>query len=332
MAAVIPPPLDVFGLQADQTGCGTIRIQLPLEALRAHGYATAWSQRMHDRITTRTVIGQRVCIPGMTEAWQRIARTPGRPRLVLELDDDLWRVDPSSPVAHAFFNRPGVLANLEANLRVADAVTVTTEALADVVRPHNANVHVIPNYLPAWLLEHERPRRDGVVTIGWGGSTTHLMDVQELGGQLRQVMARNPGTELHLMGSNYAREMGARERTRVSAWTDSVPEYWRAIDYDIMLAPLKSSLFNRAKSPLRPLEAAMLGIPVIASDFGPYAEFVQRGVTGFLVKRDHEWSKYLGQLVNDSAMRDEMGAAGRRQAASWTVEGNTEAWMKVVEG
>jgi glycosyltransferase involved in cell wall biosynthesis len=324
--------LDAFGLMADRTGCGTLRIELPLTALRAHNMETAFSERMSEHLQTRTVIGQRVCLPGITVAWQKMAAAPDHPRMILELDDDLWHVDGTSPIAHAFFSKPGVLENLEANLRASDAVTVTTESLADVVRQFNANVHVIPNYLPAWLLEHERPRRDGVVTIGWGGSSTHLMDVEEIGGQLRQVMTRNPHTELHLMGSNYAKELGVRERVRHSEWTNDVPAYWRAIDYDVMLAPLRANVFNASKSPLRPLEAAMLGIPVIASDYGPYAQFVRHGETGFLVKRDHEWGKYLRELVNDEAMRKEMGAAGRRQAADWTIEGNVEQWQKVIEG
>jgi glycosyltransferase involved in cell wall biosynthesis len=332
LPAIQAPPLDVFGLMADRTGCGTIRIELPLTALRAHGFATAFSERMSEHLQTRTLIGQRVCMPGVTTAWQKLAAASDRPRMILELDDDLWNIDASSPVAHAFFAQPGVRANLEANLRAADAVTVTTDELADVVRPFNASVHVIPNCLPEWLLTHERPRHDGRVTIGWGGSATHLMDVEEIGGQLRQVMARNPHAELHLMGSDYRKALGVRDRVRVTPWTNSVPDYWRSIDYDVMLAPLRANVFNASKSPLRPLEAAMLGIPVIASDYGPYAGFVRHGETGYLVRRDHEWGKYLRELVNDEATREEMGAAGRRQAASWTVEGNVDTWAKVIQG
>jgi glycosyltransferase involved in cell wall biosynthesis len=329
---IAAPLLDVFGVKADSTGCGVLRIELPMTELRAQGMATGYAEGISDYLRTRALVGQRVCNPKISDRWQQLSKMSNRPRLILELDDDLWAIDATSPIAHAFFNQPGVQARLEANIRVSDAVTVTTEELADVVRPFNANVHVIPNRLPAWLLEHELPRREGVVTIGWGGSSTHQMDVSELGGQLRQVMARNPQTELHLMGSNYAQAMGVTKRVRHTEWTNSVPDYWRSIDYDVMLAPLRPHPFNASKSPLRPLEAAILGIPVIASDYGPYARFVKHGETGYLVKRDHEWGRYLRELVNDEAMREEMGAAGRRQAADWTVEGNVADWAKVIAG
>ncbi|MEU6234407.1 glycosyltransferase family 4 protein [Kitasatospora sp. NPDC047058] len=326
--------LDAFGWLADRTGCGYLRLQLPLATLAGRGHQTLCSERMSAGLQTRTLLGQRIVNDSPSAAWQKLSRVPAgeRPRLVYELDDDLWKVDSSSPIAHAFYSQPDITSRLEANLRAADAVTVTTEALADEVRRYNPNVVVIPNYLPAWLLEHERPRRDGTVTIGWGGSGTHAMDVAELGGQLRQVMRRNPQTELHLMGADYSREMGIRERVRVTPWTPSVPDYWRAIDYDIMLAPLRAHPFNASKSPLRPLEAAALGIPVIASDYGPYAEFVRHGVTGYLVRRDHEWGRYLGELVNDPAARAEMGAAARQQAAGWTIEGHVDAWEEVLLG
>jgi glycosyltransferase involved in cell wall biosynthesis len=251
---------------------------------------------------------------------------------VFELDDDLWQVDGTSPIAHGFFSQPDVMARLEANIAAADVVTVTTEALAEQTRRYNPNVEVVPNYLPAWLLTHARPQREDGVTIGWGGSATHAMDLAELGGQLRQVMRRNPHAELHLMGSDFSREMGVRERVRVTPWSKSVPDYWRAIDYDVMLAPLRPHPFNASKSPLRPLEAAALGIPVIASAYGEYEQFVEHGVTGYLVRRDHEWGRYLSELVNDEAARVEMGAAARRQAAAWTIEGNVKRWEEVLLG
>jgi glycosyltransferase involved in cell wall biosynthesis len=110
----------------------------------------------------------------------------------------------------------------------------------------------------------------------------------------------------------------------------SVPDYWRAIDYDIMIAPLRPHPFNRSKSNLRVLEAAILGIPVVASDYGPYAEFIDHGTTGLLARTDHDWGRHLRALVEDEAMRTEMGAAAKLKAAEWTIEGNASAWAKVL--
>lgn len=264
-----------------------------------------------------------------------------------EVDDNLWDVDYRSTRAHEFFNEAGVVDNINANIRLADAVTVTTEALADIVRPLNSNVHVIPNYLPDWLLTHQRPRQEDRLTIGWGGSNTHAMDLAEVGPQLRRYLDRAPaGVELHVMGEPKPppRRRGVirphvpwteqyklpEDRIRWTPWNKSVADYWRAIDYDIMLAPLRPHLFNRSKSNLRVLEAAVLGIPVIATDYGPYAEFVDHGVTGLLVKTDHDWGRHLRALVEDGAMRAELGANARVKAADWTIESNIGSWEKAL--
>lgn len=328
----VTQPLDVYGWLADRTGCGHIRIMTPLTELREHGLRTGWSERLDTNRLPRTLIGQRICLPGPTEMWQQLARRTHRPRLVFEIDDNLWDIEHQSERAHAFFGDPQVRANLDANIRVADAVTVTTESLADLIRPLNSNVHVLPNYLPRWLLDHHRPQRAGRIVIGWGGSSTHRMDWQECGQQVRRYLDRAPeNVEFHVMGADYSALFRLpRERVRVTGWTDSVPDYWRAIDYDIMLAPLRAHLFNRSKSPLRVVEAAFLGIPVVASDYGPYAEFVQHGVTGLLARSEHEWSKHLRALVEDPDMRAEMGANARRLAAEWTIEQHGDDWKKAL--
>lgn len=325
-------PLDVYGWLADRTGCGHIRIMTPLTELRQHDLRTGWSERLHADRLPRTLIGQRICLPDPTDMWQSLARKSSRPRLVYEIDDDLWNIDHGSERAHAFFSDPQVRANLEQNIRVADVVTVTTEPLAERVRPLNSSVHVIPNYLPAWLLEHQRPRRDGHVVIGWGGSSTHRMDWQQCGAQVRRYLGRAPEhVEFHAIGADYTREFRLPpERVRVTGWVPSVPDYWRTLDMDIMVAPLRPHVFNASKSALRCLEAAMLGIPVIASDYGPYAAFVQHGVTGLLVRSEHEWSRHLRTLVEDEAMREELGANARRQAVDWTIEGHVDEWKKAL--
>jgi glycosyltransferase involved in cell wall biosynthesis len=322
---------------------------IPLTELREHGHTAGWSERIDTDNLPRTVIGQRVCKEAPTRGWQQLATKSNRPKLVFEVDDNLWDIDYRSAKAHEFFNETGVVDNLNANIRAADAVTVTTEALADLVRPHNPNIHIVPNYLPAWLLQHERPREDGKLTIGWGGSGTHAMDLAEVGPQLRRYLDRAPAhVELHVMGEPKPppRRRGVirphtpwteqhklpEGKIRWTPWNQSVAEYWRAIDYDVMLAPLRPHLFNRSKSNLRVLEAAFLGIPVIATDYGPYAEFVEHGVTGLLVRSDHDWGKHLRALVEDEAMRVAMGAAARAKAAAWTVEGNIGAWEKAVIG
>lgn len=327
------PAQEVFGWQADQNGCGYYRIALPMQGLAALGHTTSHGQAMPPEVRDSpdaVIVGQRVCKPGPSSLWQQLAKQ-GR-RLVFEIDDDLWTVDASSKVAHEFFADPDIRANLERNIAVATAVTVTTEPMAERVATWNPNVHVVPNSVPDWLLDHQPTRRDdGILTIGWGGSATHEMDFKQAAPGLRQFLRRTPGAELHCLGVDYGSGIRA-PRTRYTPWLPSVPDFYRAIDYHIGIAPLRPHIFNAAKSNLKALECGALGIPVVASAVRPYEDHVRHGETGLLVRRDHEWARHLRALTQDPDLRAAMGAAAREQAGQHTITALAPLWQKAILG
>ncbi|MFJ4926819.1 glycosyltransferase family 4 protein [Streptomyces sp. NPDC088736] len=322
----------IFGWPADETGCGFYRIQLPMQGLADLGHTTSHAQRMPVAVREdpdTIIIGQRIATEGPTELWQHLA-AEGR-HLVYEVDDDLWNIDASNAKAHKFFNDPEVRQRMIRNIEVAAAVTVTTAPLAERVAAWNPNVHIVPNAVPDWLLDHQPPRReDGTLTIGWGGSATHQMDWDQAASPMRQFLGRNPHTELHCIGTNYAH--GIRRQSRFTPWVPDVETFLRTIDYHIAVAPLRPHVFNQSKSALKALEAGALGIPVVASAVRPYEDHILHGVTGLLVRRDHEWGRHLRALVNDPAMRAAMGVAAREQARQHTITALAPAWEKAILG
>lgn len=330
----------VLGWASDQAGCGLYRIGLPMKALAERGHETlATVQIPPSWLDADVFVGQRVAIPGSSVMWQHLA-AEGR-RLVYELDDNLFDIDFRNERAHALFGRPDFQARIRANLTVASRVTVTTEPLADVVRRlfPGKDVRVVPNFLPAELLEHERPRRDRL-TIGWAGSNTHGMDWPEVEDPLRQFLRRNPSVDFHGMGAwrerpggplvHYADGLRLPGQVRKTAWAEDVMSVFRTVDFDIALAPLRPHVFNQGKSGCKAVEAAFLGIPILASDLPPYRDVVVEGVTGFLIRRPHEWGRRLRDLVEDEAMRTEMGAKARELARGWTIEGNASKWEEAL--
>lgn len=333
--------LDAFGWLADRTGCGTIRVMQPLDALaRERGYNTEYDTRIvpSEQELPKTLIGQRVCKDGPSELWFHIGVKKDRPRTVFEVDDDLWNVDHTNVKAFKWFiggidddgNQHDVQTNIARNVALADYVTCTTEPLAEILRQFNPNVHIIPNYIPRWVTEWERPRREEL-TIGWGGSGTHGMDWDADGPQIKRFLSRSK-VPFRLIGpSLHNAPMGLpKEQVTAVGWIPSVEDYWRNIDYDIGVIPLKHHVFNQSKSHLKFLENAALGIPTVAADSGPYSRAIEHGKTGFLVKRDHEWSKYLRDLVNDEAMREEIGSNAKEWAKTQILEDHLDEWVKVL--
>lgn len=321
-------------------------MQLPLDTLAsAGGHDTLVGTRLTDqwREEADVIVGQRVCLPGPTGIWQRLARQ-GR-FLVLEIDDDLFEVDPSS-VAYRFWADSRIRQNLRDNIEAASRVTCTTPDLAARLGAFNPNVHVVPNAVPGWLLGPRTPaipsqavpvdRRvpdDTLVTIGWAGSPTHAVDWAEMARPLARLLARDPRAELHLMGwvpPGLVGSAGWPPRHRFTPWREPVPDYLSLVDFDIGLIPLRPHVFNQCKSDLKFIEMAAMGIPSVVARVGPYAAAVSHGHTGLLYDQPHQAIGHLRDLINDAGTRAMLGAQARDYARTRTIEEVWPQWEKAL--
>jgi len=90
---------------------------------------------------------------------------------------------------------------------------------------------------------------------------------------------------------------------------DMAPVYARA---DILTLPTRWDSFPRVV-----MEAMCYGIPVVASRVDGVPEMVDDGVTGFLVPSEDAagFATALRRLIEDKALRLQMGEAGRKRAA-----------------
>jgi glycosyltransferase involved in cell wall biosynthesis len=102
-------------------------------------------------------------------------------------------------------------------------------------------------------------------------------------------------------------------------WTQPVSSYAKNYSkFDVSLAPIKDTLFNRVKSQLKVIEAGFYKKAVIASNIGPYTidlkhamrngEFIDGN--SFLVdeKRNHsDWAKYIKVLMNNPNLVKDLG-------------------------
>lgn len=284
------------------------------------------------RPETHRLVAQRISNPGPSKTWLAAA---GDVHRTFELDDDLLNVDPSSPVAFDYYGNPAVRARVLENIRSADAVTVTTDYLAGVVRDQygvTAPIHTLPNCLDPAVLKLPPVDQSGPMTAGWAGSPTHRGDFEAVRGPLRRFFRQHPGASMTFAGVDYSPLIGveAAFKSWRSIWHGPA-SYMAGLDWQVGLAPLAPTQFNRGKSPIKALEYAARGIVVVASDVGPYRGFVRHGETGFLVGRSHEWGEYLRLLAGDEALRARMGAAARAQASEWTIDKWADHWEKAYE-
>ena len=97
--------------------------------------------------------------------------------------------------------------------------------------------------------------------------------------------------------------------------------------FDIALAPSLGIKFNDAKSDIRVLEAAICGVPVVASET-TYGDTVREAKCGLVAKKAQKWIRYLNRLVNSASLRNELGQNGRRYTKGRTYDANAWQWAE----
>jgi hypothetical protein len=82
---------------------------------------------------------------------------------------------------------------------------------------------------------------------------------------------------------------------------------------DINLAPLElDNPFCQAKSEIKYTEAALVGVPTVASPTEAFVHAIHDGEDGFLAATADEWRQALTRLIEQPALRGQVGEAARR--------------------
>lgn len=318
----------VFGLMSDWFGSGKYRMAIPGLALAEVGHEVLLADvpGAPDRDGKTFAAGADVWhghrVEGREDSilFQGLARMSRTAVLSIDFDDDVWNIDPTNP-AHGLHNPERCRRNVE----VADVVTVCSDGLAHRVAAWNRNVAVLLNGIPDEVLDLPRQRRHVGVSLGWGGSASHVIDTKILKAVLPRVERVFVMT---LLGMPF--DVGVP--IEVVPWQDTLQNYYAQVDFDIGLAPLSNNVFNFGKSDLKVLEYAARGIPWVASNRGPFVALrAQHEVSGFLVNSDDEWVEALHLLIDDPCLRASMGSAGqdwvrRERTASVLVSAREKAW------
>jgi glycosyltransferase involved in cell wall biosynthesis len=261
--------------------------------------------------------------------------------VVVELDDDFTSISGRNM---AFFNthkqrNPDYNSEwLRKSCHVADLVTCTTPAIAARYAPGHSVV--ISNYISkAWL---DVPHAGDGRTVGWAGSmSVHPDDLFVIGHGLDTTLERAGGL-FHAIGD----EMTCRalridpSRRRLTDWV-TAPDYLRKgyptalAQLDIGLVPLQESAFNRAKSALKMMEYAALGVVPIVSPTPDNTRVRTDFGIGVLAESPRAWLGHIRRLLGSESERQEMSAAGRAAVYDHlTIEGNAwryaEAWEQAV--
>jgi hypothetical protein len=198
----------------------------------------------------------------------------------------------------------------------------STPALAAAMRAAGVpTVAVIENALDAETLAlaaHFRgqraARKHAGLVITYGSGSTHDADFAQAAPALLRLLARHPEARLRIIGEltlpvGFASFAGRVQRLPFAPFARYLD---LLCESDINLAPLEPSAFNDAKSNIKFIEAASLGIPTICSPRAHFAGIVRHGRNGFIAEGEEAWLSALTTLASGARLRRRVGKAALR--------------------
>jgi hypothetical protein len=236
--------------------------------------------------------------------------------VIVDVDDDFKHVDRRHMAWRRCQPKYSPQANwawLEYACSVADMVTVTTPALAERYGSHG-RVAVLPNKVPKPMLGTVPGEdRDGR-TVGWGGFVgTHPGDLQVTQGQVG-LACQDVDARFMCVGSGEMVKKNLQLPDDVEYEVTGAQDFgdypFKIAELDVGIVPLASTRFNEAKSALKGLEYAAIGVPFVASPTSDYLRVQEDGL-GLIASTRKEWRRTVKQLLTDDELRLEMSKAGQ---------------------
>lgn len=253
-------------------------------------------------------------------------------KIIVFDNDDTYQLDEFHPFFNlddrGFEENKEKINNVINNfIRNSDLVTCSTEYLAKEYREINQNVVVLPNCVNPDDWDTPLRNEGEKIRIGIVGSTAYHHDFERIKDVLTKL-DQDPRVQLVMMGL----VKKTSDNPKISEVYDDEYSFWESLknlehmawvpmdEYfdtlnelrlDMMLIPRRENNFNKAKSNIKFLEAAMLEIPVIAQSFpdGPYEE-IEHDVNGMLITNDGQWMQCIEKMMS-KVVRDRISKAAK---------------------
>lgn len=245
-----------------------IRSEWPAAALRERGWDAkvmypAWDPKARADV----VVIHRAMAPSKAEMVEHFHRVGAR--VLLQEDDLQYYANPHiESLQHRAY--PAAKWAHEQAVAACDGMVVTTAELVRTYTPKvrpGRPVHLVRNYLPAWVGRAGRKHGGAHTILGYRGSVAnHRVDVAWIKPRVSEMM---DGSKMMVVGERAVWDywnIDEAHRDLAWDWTNEPAElYRRMARADLAIVPLAPIRFNQAKSWLAALEWSTVGVPVVAA-------------------------------------------------------------------
>jgi glycosyltransferase involved in cell wall biosynthesis len=192
-------------------------------------------------------------------------------------------------------------------LRAVDVCVVGNSILGEFASRYVRRVEEIPTTVEP--VNHPPPNRPRLPVLVWMGLADNLQYL----GLLKEPLTRLAGQfdfRLRIVSSRPWSESPIP--SEFVAWS---PEAARdaLLTSTVGLAPLTDDAWTRGKCAFRSIQYGGHALPTVASPVGITDRVIQHGETGYLARSAADWIDFVGGLLENPTLVDEMGAAAHRR-------------------
>lgn len=223
---------------------------------------------------------------------------------------------------------------MQKTLRLCDhAITSTTVLKEELEKYVKGEVFVNRNVASQEMVKYSqealkeyKDRQDNKVLIGYfSGSITHNDDFNMIMPVIKEVLLEYKNVYLSIVGLlDIPKELECvKDKIICNKFTD-----WRKLpvlikSVDINICPLTDTVFNRAKSENKWVEAGLVQVPTIASKVGALAECITDGEDGILCSNLEEWKDSLSSLITDAILREKIAMKAYQRVMKYNLTAYT---------
>lgn len=250
-------------------------------------------------------------------------RSFGKAKIIIGMDDLITELPDYNPYSRLIY--PNIEQRVQKALALADCLVVSSQALAEAYGKFVREVVVIPNALDEtlWHAVVNKRKDQERIRVGWAGAKQHYGDLLVIEECVRETSAEIDWIFFGMCPDEL--------RPFVKECHDMVPfeqypEKLASLGLDIAVAPLTDNTFNRAKSQLKILEYAALGLPVVCSDIRPYQSTPARRVSN----EAEAWIAAILELARNPDKRRQQGSRMKKWAQTEGVlSRQTGQWLSL---
>lgn len=228
-------------------------------------------------------------------------------KIIYDFDDAIWLPDPNG--------ENWLWKTLKWRSKVASIckwswkVSAGNDYLADFARQYCDRVVVFPTVVNTAT---HRPQAKSIAeerrpVIGWTGSHSTLFYLNEIYPVLQTLEKEIAFDFLVIANKNPKLPL---KHFRFIEWNKTT-EIEDLSKIDIGIMPLESNEWAKGKCGFKLIQYLALGIPAVASPVGVNSQIVINNKTGFLASSQQEWKEKIALLLQDTALRNSLGKAGR---------------------